>query len=184
MRRKDDTLRETLLDLARSIADSDGIEAVNIRTIAQRAGIAIGTMYNYFSSKEQILLALTEEYWMQTLLEMKAVIPDGPFCEQLKEMFLFLRERISQSAGKLMNSLGSLETLGQARMASMQSVLEASLIRSIDRDAGVRSDVWSEQFTKQQFAHFVLGNVMMLLKSKAPVEDLDFLIAIIKTVIY
>lgn len=184
MRRKDDTLRETLLDLARSIADSDGIEAVNIRTIAQRAGIAIGTMYNYFSSKEQILLALTEEYWMQTLLEMKAVIPDGPFCEQLKEKFLFLRERISQSAGKLMNSLGSLETLGQARMASMQSVLEASLIRSIDRDAGVRSDVWSEQFTKQQFARFVLGNVMMLLKSKAPVEDLDFLIAIIKTVIY
>ena len=69
-------------------------------------------------------------------------------------------------------------------MASMQSVLEASLIRSIDRDAGVRSDVWSEQFTKQQFARFVLGNVMMLLKSKAPVEDLDFLIAIIKTVIY
>ena len=72
MRRKDDTLRETLLDLARSIADSDGIEAVNIRTIAQRAGIAIGTMYNYFSSKEQILLALTEEYWMQTLLEMRS----------------------------------------------------------------------------------------------------------------
>ena len=67
MRRKDDTLRDTLLNLARNIADTQGIDAVNIRAIAQRAGIATGTMYNYFSNKEEILLALTEEYWKQTL---------------------------------------------------------------------------------------------------------------------
>ena len=74
MRKKDDTLRDTLIKLARSIADTDGIDAVNIRTIAQRAGIATGTMYNYFSSKEEILLALTEEYWIQTLPEMNTAI--------------------------------------------------------------------------------------------------------------
>ena len=65
VRKKDDTLRDTLLNLARSIANTEGIDAINIRTLAQRAGIATGTMYNYFSNKEEILLALTEEYWMQ-----------------------------------------------------------------------------------------------------------------------
>lgn len=184
MRKKDDTLRDTLLSLARSIADTDGIDAVNIRTIAQRAGIATGTMYNYFSNKDEILLALTEEYWMHALLEMKTVITADSFCDQLKEIFIFLRERIDHSAGKLMNSLGSLEELGQTRMASMQSVLETSLIQCMEQDAAIRKDIWNEQFTKQQFARFVTRNMTMLLKAKAPIEEFCFFIIIIKNIIY
>ena len=87
MRRKDDTMRDTLLNSARDIADTEGIDAVNIRSIAKRAGIASGTVYNYFSNKDEILLALTEEYWKQTLLEMKTKITSDSFCFVL---FLFL----------------------------------------------------------------------------------------------
>ena len=50
MRRKDDTLRDTLLNIAQSMADTEGIEAVNIRSIAKKAGTASGTVYNYFSN--------------------------------------------------------------------------------------------------------------------------------------
>ena len=42
MRKKDDTLRDTLLNLSREIADTEGIEAVNIRSIAGKAGVATG----------------------------------------------------------------------------------------------------------------------------------------------
>ena len=62
MRKKDDTLRSNLLNLARNIADEKGIDAINIRAIANKAGVATGTVYNYFSNKDEILLALTEEY--------------------------------------------------------------------------------------------------------------------------
>lgn len=61
MRKKNDTLRSTLLDAARQIADTEGLEAVNIRSLAGKAGVAAGTVYNYFSDKDEILLALTEE---------------------------------------------------------------------------------------------------------------------------
>ena len=184
MRKKDDTLRDTLINLARSIADTDGIDAVNVRAIARKAGIATGTMYNYFSNKEEILLALTEEYWTQTLLEMKTVVTANSFCEQLKEMFAFLMEKIDRSAGKLMHSLGSMETLGQMRMASMQSALEVSLLQGMEQDTAIREDIWNEQFTRQQFARFVMGNLTMLLKVKAPITDLNFFIEIIKDTIY
>ena len=184
MRRKDDTLRDTLLNLARGIADTEGIEAVNVRTIAQRAGIATGTVYNYFSNKDEILLALTEEYWRQTLLDMKTKITANSFCAQLKEMFVFLRERIDQSAGKLMSSLGGLETVGQTRMASMQSVLEASILQRMEQDAAIRDDIWTEEFSKAQFARFVMRNILMLLKEKAPMADLYFFVEMIQNVIY
>ena len=184
MRRKDDTLRETLLELARSIVDAEGIDALNIRAIAQRAGVAAGTIYNYFSSKEEILLALTEEYWKQILLEMETVITADSFCEQLIKIYVFLKERIDQSAGKLMSSLGGLEPVGQTRMASMQSALEASLIKRMEQDAKVREDIWNGQFNKGQFARFIMGNMLMLLKSKAPMADLYFFVEIIKKIIY
>jgi len=43
-------------------------------SLAGKAGVAAGTVYNYFSNKDEILLALTEEYWRQALLEMKTEI--------------------------------------------------------------------------------------------------------------
>ena len=80
MRKKDDTLRDTLLDCARCVADAEGIEAVNIRSIARKAGIATGTVYNYFANKDEILLALTEAYWKQALVELGDAITSDSFC--------------------------------------------------------------------------------------------------------
>lgn len=182
MRKKDDTLRATLLSLARTVADTEGIEAVNIRSIANKAGIASGTVYNYFSNKDEILLALTEEYWKQILLEMKTKITADSFCGQLQDIFSFLKERIDQSAGKLMNSLGNVEAAGQVRMTSMQTELEDALIQCMEQDAAVRKDIWNETFTKKQFARFIMMNMVMLLKAREP--DITFFIMMIKRTIY
>ena len=80
MRRKDDTLRDTLLEYARELADSEGLEAVNIRSIAGKAGVAAGTVYNYFAGKDEILLALTEEYWKKTLSEIHEGCSGEKYC--------------------------------------------------------------------------------------------------------
>lgn len=182
MRRKDETLRDTLISLARSIADTEGIDAINIRSIAQKAGITAGTVYNYFSGKDEILLSLTEEYWKQTLLEMNTAITAKSFCEQLQEVFSFLRERINRCGGKLMSSLGNAETAGRERMAQIQTRLEADLIRLMEQDPDIRSDIWDETFTREQFARFIMMNIMMLLKAGAP--DCHFFIMIVQRTIY
>lgn len=181
MRKKDDTLRSNLLNLARNIADEKGIDAINIRAIANKAGVATGTVYNYFSNKDEILLALTEEYWKQTLIEMKSRITADSFCEQLQEMFDFLRKQIDQSAGKLMSSLGNMEAAAQERMLSMQSELASDLILYLEQDNKIREDIWNDTFTKKQFAQFIMMNMIMLLKIKTP--DFEFFIKIIKGII-
>lgn len=182
MRKKDDTLQSTLLNSAREIADTEGISAVNIRSLAEKAGVASGTVYNYFPSKDAILLALTEEYWKQTLLEMDTIISKSSFYEQLLEIFAFLKEQISQSAGKLMDSLGHAQPAGQMRMSSMHSSLEISLIRLLEQDKNIRKDIWNDAFTKEQFAHFIMTNIIILLKEN--VSDITFFITIIKKIIY
>ncbi len=182
MRKKDETLRETLLNAAQNIADTEGIEAVNIRSIARKAGVASGTMYNYFSNKDEILLALTERYWKKTLLEMRAEITASSFCGQLQEIFCFLKVRIEQSAGRLMHSLGNVEAAGQVQMASMQAVLEETLMQGMEQDADIRRDVWDETFTREQLVRFIMMNMTMSLKTRAP--DIAFLITMIRRTIY
>ncbi len=182
MRRKDDTLRDTLLCCARETADREGIDAVNIRSIAQKAGVAAGTVYNYFSNKDEILLELTEEYWRRTLLDMRTAVTSGSFCGQLEKIFAFLRERIDSSAGKLMGSLGNVETAGHERMASMQASFEKSLMERMAKDTRIRGDVWDEVFTREQFARFIVMNMTMLLKTRA--SDIRFLTAVIERTIY
>lgn len=182
MRRKDDTLRDTLLALARETADREGLEAVNIRALASRAGVAAGTVYNYFSSKDEILLALTEEYWRGALEEMDAAVTAGDFCGQVREIFLFVRERLQRSAGTLMGSLDKVETAGQERMAAMKGRLERDLVRRMEGDPGIREEVWDGDFTRERFARFLMGNMTALWREKEP--DVDLLLAVIRKTIY
>lgn len=182
MRKKDDTLRNTLLTAAQEIAATEGIDKINIRTIAQKCGIATGTIYNYFSNKDEILLALTENYWHNALQQMKNAIYANSFCGQIQEIFLFLREHINHSAGTLMGSLGNAEAAGYSSMESAQSDLKAAILQYMEQDPNIRSDIWNDAFTKEQFINFIMINLMTLLKSPKP--DIDFFILILNRIIY
>lgn len=182
MRRKDDTLRDTLLALCRDTVEREGIEAVNIRSIAKKAGVATGTVYNYFSGKDEILLALTEDYWRAALEEMEKTVLPGSFLQQLENIFRFLRERLLHSAGALMGSLSHVETLGQERMTAMQGALADSLIQRMEEDPAIRRDIWDESFTEEQFARFILTNMMALWKA----GETDFIVflSVVSRILY
>ncbi|MEB2345225.1 MAG: TetR/AcrR family transcriptional regulator [Deltaproteobacteria bacterium] len=51
-----------IVDAAVALAEGGGFEAVRLRDVAERSDVALGTLYKYFRSKEDILLfALDEE---------------------------------------------------------------------------------------------------------------------------
>jgi AcrR family transcriptional regulator len=51
-----------IVDVAVALAEQGGFEAVRLRDVAERSEVALGTLYKYFRSKEDILLfALDEE---------------------------------------------------------------------------------------------------------------------------
>ena len=50
--------RQAILDAAREVFGDSGFEAVTVRDIIRRTGLASGTFYNYFRSKEEVAAAL------------------------------------------------------------------------------------------------------------------------------
>src|SRR5256714_14464550 len=53
--------RQTILRTARRLFAENGYEATRTRDIARAAGIASGTLFNYFQTKEAIVACLANE---------------------------------------------------------------------------------------------------------------------------
>ncbi|MFD0628899.1 helix-turn-helix domain-containing protein [Streptomyces sanglieri] len=50
--------RERLLDAARQLLAEGGYPAAGISALARRAGVATGSVYNHFASKQELLAAV------------------------------------------------------------------------------------------------------------------------------
>ena len=48
--------RERLLAAAREIVEEEGYGGASVMAIAERAGVASGTLYRHFSSKEELFV--------------------------------------------------------------------------------------------------------------------------------
>ncbi len=64
-RRKDAEKRRRILDEAKRTFAEDGFERTSMGTVAERAGIPVGSLYTYFDSKETLLGAIVEEGWAE-----------------------------------------------------------------------------------------------------------------------
>jgi AcrR family transcriptional regulator len=86
--------RKRILDATLALASKGGYEAVQMRTVAERADVALGTLYRYFPSKIHLLVgALTEEMdAIQGKLDRKPIPGDTPV-----ERMLFVLGRVTKN---------------------------------------------------------------------------------------
>ncbi len=69
--------RERVIEAAMDLAGEGGYDAVQMRDVAARAQVALGTIYRYFSSKDHLLAACQLELWRDTVLRFGQRPPDG-----------------------------------------------------------------------------------------------------------
>jgi AcrR family transcriptional regulator len=65
---------EAIFEATAQIASDEGVAAVNTNKIAKRAGFSIGTLYQYFPSKEAILAAMTARERIRLVKELDALL--------------------------------------------------------------------------------------------------------------
>ena len=69
--------RSRVLDAALQLASEGGYDAVQMREVAARADVALGTLYRYFSSKERLLVAAMDEQVTSMRQRLAERPPDG-----------------------------------------------------------------------------------------------------------
>ena len=86
--------RQRILDATLALASRGGYEAVQMRAVADRAGVALGTLYRYFPSKIHLLVSgLAREFERnQEKLDRISIPGDTPY-----ERMLFVQGRITRA---------------------------------------------------------------------------------------
>jgi AcrR family transcriptional regulator len=75
-RKIDPAKRQAILDAARLVFLRDGYQESKMSTIATEAGVAPGTLYLYFDSKESLASSIGEEIFARMISEFARVIND------------------------------------------------------------------------------------------------------------
>ncbi|MBB6479202.1 TetR/AcrR family transcriptional regulator [Spirochaeta isovalerica] len=70
-RSRDDNKRKAVMDSAVFLFSSKGYAATSIQDIVAHSGLSVGTVYNYFANKEELLTSLIEEGWAEFFEEIK-----------------------------------------------------------------------------------------------------------------
>ena len=66
-----DDLRGSFIREARSMLQRDGGRTLTIRNVAARCHVAVGTVYNYFTSKDELMAYVMLEDWQHTMEDMR-----------------------------------------------------------------------------------------------------------------
>src|SRR5437868_14795632 len=70
--------RERILDAATKVFAKKGFYATRVSEVAKAAGVADGTIYLYFKSKDELLVSLFEDRVEKLLAYMKEELPKAP----------------------------------------------------------------------------------------------------------
>lgn len=180
------TSREAILATCKELFTETGAQALNMRDVAKKCGVAIGSVYNYFSSKENLTTAIVESIWTDIMHQGGGVIKRSDFIQTVRNLF----ERIERGSKEYpffisahSASFANMDkTEGRDVMNRYFQHIESGLLEALDGDPRARPDAFNEELTQKAFVGFVFSNVMAQVMARK--TDCDTLIAVIKRTIY
>ncbi len=76
-------LREKIIKTAITIFNEQGFDAIDIRKIAKECNVAVGTLYNYFPNKKEVVYEVFNELWYESMNKLEALIDSSEGNEDL-----------------------------------------------------------------------------------------------------
>ncbi|MGN0485058.1 MAG: TetR/AcrR family transcriptional regulator [Lachnospiraceae bacterium] len=180
------TSKEAILAECREIVAEKGLAAVNMRSVAQSCGIALGTLYNYYENKEELLLSTVESVWMDIFHGNWKDEMQQSFFKYIKELFACVQEGTKKYpnffTAHAVSLADSKEKKAQNTMEAYFCHIRSEMLLVLKKDPKVRAEVFSEQFSAEDFIAFVFDNILLLLMRQQ--TDCNVLLEVIRRTIY
>ena len=155
------TSREEILAVCREIVAEEGLSSVNMRLVASRCNIALGSVYNYFPSKSELLLATIESVWMDIFESFTACIAwlfDTVYKSSQKYPEFFNLHSMSFAAKD--------KNEGRKMMEISLMHLKKNLVQILTEDQNVRENAFENELTPEIFVEYVFTLLMSILLEK------------------
>ncbi len=157
--------RTEILNAAGELFKNQGYVNTTVEAIIQQVGIAKGTFYYYFESKEDILDALVHEMVGQICADYKK-IADDPGMSAMDKMREMLRgqNRLSEQKNQLMENLHRPENREFHERINIEIILKISPVLAQVIEQGKKEAVFNVE-NPLQTIQFLLAGSQFLLES-------------------
>ena len=182
--------REQLLDAACSLAEEHGLSAVGIRDVAARCGVSVGSVYNYYPHKAELVADAVERFWLASL---PAGIAHVMHAESDVDFLSFCETAATELAGPLrefrkrwLRDVDGLDprSLSAARKREEQCFahIRRGLATVLEGDGRVDRSLFADGATPESLCDYVWGSMVESLRRGD--GSCDVLFALLRRALY
>lgn len=180
------TSKDKILEVSRKTILKKGFSSVSMRTIAAECKVAVGSIYNYFPSKLELVSATIESVWEEIFMPINDIDEFDSFVDCVSCMFETIKEGDKKYPGFFsvhsLNFAVEDRDKGRKMMENYFGFLKKKLILSLEKDKCIREEVFQNNLTMEIFVDYVFTLMISILLKKQD-ECLAFL-EMIKNSIY
>ena len=180
------TSKETIMQVCRNIVSQKGLQSLNMRSVADECHIALGTLYNYYSDKNDLLLATIESVWHDTFHANQCCKKTASFPEYVNNIFNCIQKG-TQTYPNFFTAHSI--SIAKSQRGEAKSIMEhyfehikERMLEVLHKDQYLSDAAFSSILTESDFIDFVLDHIMILLIRGA--SDCDALVEMIRRIIY
>lgn len=161
------TSKEEILKTSRALIQREGWSAINIRSVASACGVSVGSIYNYFDSKADLVGATVESVWCEIFHRPE----DGAVFQDTQACITWLYGRMEYGCRQYpgffsLHSLGFLgedKSDGRRKMQQTWQHILDGLCSVLKLDAKVRPGAFTPEFTPESFADLLFSLMLSAL---------------------
>lgn len=180
------TSREAILNVSRELVMTQGWAAVNIRTVAAACNVSVGSIYNYFSSKSDLIAAAVESVWCDIFHFSENTRDPDSFSGCVEWVYDSMKKGDEKYPGFFtlhsMNFIGKEKQSGQQLMARSWEHMQKELYTVLMSDKNVRSDAFDDIFTPEKFVEIIFSLIISSLLQRS--YDCSGILGMIRRVLY
>ena len=155
------TSKEALLKASCELIKKQGLSALNIRNVAAFCNVSIGTIYNYFPSKSDLIAAVTESVWCDIFHFSENQMNFDHFTDCVQWAFDRLKKGEEQYPGFLTNHsvffMKNDKLMGEKLMQQSWIHIQEGFNHVLSHDKKVRQDAFDENFTPDTLIRIIFS---------------------------
>lgn len=174
------TSKEKILAASKKLMLEQGWDAVNIRSVAAACGVSVGSIYNYYQSKADLVGAAVESVWREIFPISERELRSKSFLECIEWFFQSMEKGSRDYPGVFtlhsMGFLGGDKARGQQLMRAFWDHMKQTLYIVLVNDGNVCPGALQEPLTPETFIEIIFSLLISsMIKEEydsAPVAEL------------
>lgn len=166
------TSKEAIMQVCRCIVAEKGLKALNMRLVADECHIALGTLYNYYADKDELVLATVESVWRDIFHADQQCVADVSFSDYVADLYARIRQGAEAYpnflTGHSFSIAGSERGEAKSAMEHTFAHMKAGMLEVLRADQTIQENTFTPSFSQEKFVAFVLDHMLVLLVQGQP----------------